>query len=172
MIVEQETLERFWDKVLFTTDCWEWQNCKDGGGYGMFSVNDKLIKVHRFSYEIHKGKIPNGMQIDHLCRVRHCVNPEHLEVVTQKENVLRGVGHTAINARKTHCLRGHLLPKEKDLWGSRNCLECDRLNTREAYKNNPEKNKACVKRWTRNHPNYQKEYQLKRKKMRDESKHE
>jgi hypothetical protein len=84
--------------------------------------------MHRYAYEALVGPIPDGKQIDHLCRNRACCNPEHLEPVTIQENIRRGEGPQAINARKTHCIRGHalsgdnlyLVPKS----GRRNCVIC------------------------------------------------
>ena len=99
--------ERFWLKVQKTDYCWNWKECPDKGGYGHFRLNDKFVMAHRFSYELFKGKISQGLTIDHLCRNPLCVNPEHLEVVTMKENILRGTSFSAINARKTHCPQGH-----------------------------------------------------------------
>jgi len=87
--------------------CWLWTGHINDGGYGTITRNRRNIKAHRFAYETFRGPIPEGMEIDHLCRVRHCVNPDHLEVVTKKTNILRGVSFAAINARKTHCLHGH-----------------------------------------------------------------
>lgn len=72
------------------TKCWEWQLGKDTCGYGCIWFNNKSIKAHRYYYELYKGPIPEGLQVDHLCRVRHCVNPEHLEIVTSAENTRRG----------------------------------------------------------------------------------
>ena len=98
-------------------NCWEWQGYKTKKGYGRIrwrADNNKrnCIAAHRLSYEIHKGNIPEGLTIDHLCRNRLCVNPDHLEAVTNKENILRGAGVCAENLRKTHCKRGHEYKKE------------------------------------------------------------
>jgi hypothetical protein len=82
--------ERFWEKVNKTDTCWLWIAATGRFGYGQFWSKNKMVSVHRFSYELCKGKIPKGMVLDHLCRVRHCVNPEHLEVVTGLENSRRG----------------------------------------------------------------------------------
>lgn len=76
-------------------------------GYGRFSIKSKRYRAHRISYTLHKGAIPKGMTLDHLCRVRGCVNPAHLEVTSMRENTLRGVSPTAVNAQKTHCKHGH-----------------------------------------------------------------
>jgi hypothetical protein len=71
--------------------------------------NGKQIAAHRWSYEDAKGQIPEGMVIDHLCRTSLCVRPDHLEAVSNRENILRGSGPTAVNARKTICKNGHPL---------------------------------------------------------------
>lgn len=78
-------------------------------GYGQVSCGGKLRYVHQVLYEICVGPVTLGMEIDHLCRVRCCANIEHLELVTPKENKLRGVSFSALNAKKTHCIRGHVL---------------------------------------------------------------
>lgn len=100
----------FWAGVSKTESCWPWLGAIASTGYGvMTSADNRKVFAHRVSYELHREPIPDGMVIDHLCRVRHCVNPDHLRVVTNAENVLCGVGLTAENARKTHCKRGHAL---------------------------------------------------------------
>ncbi len=102
--------ERFSAKVRKTQKCWIWLAASTGGksgDYGVMRVGTEMKYAHRISYELFKRKIPRGLQIDHLCRNRKCVNPEHLEVVTQRENLLRGDGATARNSKKTKCKRGH-----------------------------------------------------------------
>jgi len=91
--------ERFFAKVEFTDTCWLWRACLDRYGYGKTAV-----KAHRWVYEFCVGPIPNHLQIDHLCRVRHCVNPDHLELVTSAENTKRGK-----RGGRTHCVHGHPL---------------------------------------------------------------
>lgn len=120
--------DRFWEKVKITKKCWNWKG-KTNRGYGMLWVGKgKSIMPHIFSYRLHKGEIPKGLQIDHLCRNRKCMNPEHLEAVTLKENVLRGNGLSAINSRKTHCKYGHIFDVNNTLnyRGQRHCRKCKR----------------------------------------------
>ena len=122
--------QRFWSKVdkRGPDDCWEWQAGISPNGYGSFWDGAKNVRSHRYSYEERCGPIPEGLVIDHLCRNPLCVNPDHLEPVTDRENVLRGVGPTAQNARKTHCKRGHLLSEEnvyRPTDGFRRCRICE-----------------------------------------------
>jgi hypothetical protein len=99
--------ERFWEKVNKTDTCWLWTGSSLFRGYGQLRVKGKLVLAHRFAYELTIGPIPLGLTLDHLCRTPACVHPQHLEPVTHAENVLRGVGPAAANARKTHCPQGH-----------------------------------------------------------------
>lgn len=96
-------------KINPKTHCWEWLGRKDRQGYGRFNANGKCHSAHRSSYELFIGRIDKGLEIDHLCRVTGCINPEHLEAVTKKENTLRGISFAAINSRKTKCPKGHPL---------------------------------------------------------------
>jgi len=133
--------DRFWSKVNKTDSCWEWTSSKNSSGYGYFGISsDNVVRAHRFSYEHYKGKIPKGLTIDHLCRNRKCVNPEHLEAVTQQENIRRG--ETGLHNRiKSHCQHGHGYTKENTYvyYGKRNCRICRSKYGLEYRKNNPKK---------------------------------
>lgn len=94
-------------KVALKTNCWEWQRTKKAAGYGHMGLKGKYMNAHRYFYQRLVGPIKPGLQIDHLCRNRGCVNPEHMETVTPKVNVLRSNSLFAINARKTECPKGH-----------------------------------------------------------------
>lgn len=127
------TEHRFWSKVKKTDLCWLWtagrfpSSC---GYYGCFRADGRNIRAHRYAYELLVGPIPEGLQLDHLCRNTLCVNPDHLEPVTARENNMRGFGVGAEHARKTHCHRGHPFSDEntrinpKD--GRRICATCHR----------------------------------------------
>lgn len=120
--------------------CWIWQlRCMPTEGYGLIAVNSHPRMAHRVSYETFVGPIPEGLQLDHLCRVRACVNPEHLEPVTARENVLRSpIAQAALNAAKTHCPWEHeYTPENTYLYGPhgrwRLCKACARSRSRKAY---------------------------------------
>ena len=119
-------------REIDSNGCWNYTRAKHGDGYGICFVLDQNIYAHRLSYLLFKGSIEDGLQIDHLCRNLPCFNPDHLELVTVKENVLRGVGATAINAKKTHCPNGHLLEgKRGKKRVIRYCLICTNARRRE-----------------------------------------
>jgi len=113
------------------SDCWLWTASVNSGGYGTFWAGSRAECAHRFSYELHVGPIPPGLSLDHLCRVRLCVNPAHLEPVTPQVNNLRGTGFAATRSKQTHCKRGHVFDAQNTYIktdGCRNCLTCK--NTR------------------------------------------
>jgi hypothetical protein len=137
--------EIFWTRVNKTDDCWLWRGALNSSGYANVFWNGRQANAHRVSYELSVGPIPEGLQIDHLCRVRHCVNPAHLEPVTSKINTLRGVSPLAINSRKTHCQLGHELSGDNlrlEKSGSRVCRECKRIKGRADWPERKKKRNA------------------------------
>jgi len=119
--------ERFWRYVEKSDGCWLWTGFISPTGYAKFGTPS--LYAHRVAYEMEVGPIAEGFDLDHLCRVRHCVNPAHLEPVTHRENVLRGEGLAAKQARKTHCPKGHEYSEANTRLyaGRRYCRECNRL---------------------------------------------
>lgn len=114
--------ERFWSKVSKdeATDCWLWTGALNSDGYGHLSVDGCALLSHRLAYTALVEPIPNGLQIDHLCRVKACCNPAHLEAVTAAENMRRAKAHI------THCPKGHeYTPKNTIMRGQqRTCRAC------------------------------------------------
>lgn len=112
------------------TPCWIWQACTNGDGYGMFMGGGRRQEgAHRFSYKHFRGEIPKHLEVDHICNTPLCVNPNHLQLLTHKQNVMRGSSPSAKYARRTHCSQGHSLDPasgncriEKD--GRRRCIAC------------------------------------------------
>jgi hypothetical protein len=88
-VIRGDDEARFWSYVTKTEGCWEWKGAKDGDGYGHLGVAGSVVGAHRYAYELLVGPIPEGLHLDHLCRNRPCVNPDHLEPVTQAVNVGR-----------------------------------------------------------------------------------
>jgi hypothetical protein len=140
-------MDRFWSKVNKEGPlprrrpelgrCWLWIACRVPGGYGQFYVSKVGVQfAHRVSYELRNGPIPAGLEIDHLCRNRACVNPEHMEVVTTRENTLRGISSPSRNAKKKRCLRGHkfnrIIRTKHGNW--RGCSKCQEISRRKCMR--------------------------------------
>lgn len=112
-----------------TESCWLWKGYVGPNGYGMMSVNGRPTPAHRAVYEAFVGPIPRGLSLDHLCRVRACVNPAHLEPVSQGENIRRGLSPGAISVRTNKCFRGHEFSASNTRYhgdGGRVCRLCRR----------------------------------------------
>ena len=127
-------MERFWSKVdrngpipahhQNLGPCWLWKAGKVRDGYGNFRIGEKQVLAHRWTFERVNGSVPAGMELDHLCRVRHCCNPSHLEIVTRAVNQARGM-----KAQQTHCKNGHPYDEENTYRkpsGRRDCRACVR----------------------------------------------
>jgi len=147
-------ITRFWAKTAIAADCLcrlcavagnpgakcvTWTAAMTKCGYGRFTVEGRRVVPHRFAYEYLIGPIPAGLELDHLCKVRNCLNVTHLEPVTGRENLLRGDTVNARNAAKTHCIRGHeytpentlhARPSKRNPNGQRECRTCRRERDR------------------------------------------
>ena len=129
---------RFWAKVQRggPDECWLWTASKNSCGYGSISFRGRGQRVHRVSLWLHGRDIPEGLVVDHVCRTRLCVNPNHLRVVTNHVNVRENsVAFAAINGDKTHCLNGHPLDGYNLIVrdGKRRCRACDNVRNQEYY---------------------------------------
>jgi hypothetical protein len=123
-----------WYIPIPETGCWIWARSVSGGGYANIRINGKQSVAHRVAYEALRGPIPEGMTLDHLCRVRCCVNPDHMDPVTMQENILRGVSVVAVNAGKTHCKNGHEFTDDNTIRvpAGRQCRICVARRERES----------------------------------------
>jgi hypothetical protein len=133
---KRSVVQLFEERVMRTDGCWLWTGSINVGGYGVVTVggrSGKKLYGHRIAYELFVGPVPDGMELDHLCRNRKCVRPDHLEAVTRQVNVVRGIGPSmlgAINGAKTHCIRGHEFDEINTRIrpsGGRTCRACEKL---------------------------------------------
>jgi HNH endonuclease len=154
--------ERFWAKVNKTDGCWEWTAHIMPNGYGHLQMRRPDGRwghqyAHRLAYELLVGPIPEGLTIDHLCRNRRCVRPDHLEAVTLAENVRRGIDPP----RATHCRRGHPFTPDNtrtDKRGRRTCITCKRASSKADYRRKRTAILARHKAWREANPTYMREY--------------
>lgn len=142
--LEYEVRERFnsrflgYVSIVSESDdtCLEWTGSRTQAGYGKFRVNDGQVSAHRWAYEYERGPIPDGLELDHLCRNRSCVRVDHLEAVTAAENVRRS--HLP-NRNKPLCIRGHDITDPRNVYrdkrGSRICRACRRVYHHRPYNN-------------------------------------
>jgi hypothetical protein len=127
--------DRFWAKVSPepNTGCWLWTGALSGSRkYGSFYYDGRMQKAHRVAYQIFVGPVPDGLDLDHLCRVPSCCNPDHLEPVTRSENLRRSPDMDR-NSNKTHCCRGHKFTAVNTIWrtqGWRGCRACMNMHMR------------------------------------------
>lgn len=140
LINQRDAAYRFWSKVDRVADtelCWLWRSSLSRDGYGRFYVDGRRstrrrVQAHRFAYEDVVGPIPEGLTLDHLCRMRSCVNPYHLEPVTNRENIQRGV----VIRAPSHCPQGHAYDTANTRFrpdGRRRCAECYRIRAHLRY---------------------------------------
>jgi len=137
----RSTLDRFMEKVRKQSDgCWIWTGCKVRLGYGRFRMSKQCnltFSAHQVSWALFRGSVEGGKELDHLCRVPSCVNPDHLEPVPHRENILRGTGFAAVHARKINCNRGHPYSQENTIYYQgksgimRRCRACITARERE-----------------------------------------
>lgn len=142
-VLPKEQLTRFgpspktiWDraaeKIRVDKDGWWWEGTIGGDGYGKLLIGSRATKrstfqAHRVVWTLLRGPIPEGLDLDHLCRQRNCVWPEHLEPVSRKENLRRGEGFPGVRARQTHCINGHAFDEANTYIapnGTRKCRKC------------------------------------------------
>lgn len=143
--MDNKAFDRFFSKVDISDQCWNWLGSNNGDGYGQIWFNGRMVLVHRICFEHFNHKIPDGMVIDHKCRNRSCVNPNHLQVVTLKENIQLGIPYRKDfyntgnrNIKRTHCKRGHEFTQENLVKSAkgRMCRTCHNAYNREYSRKN------------------------------------
>lgn len=121
---------RFWSKVSKTGECWLWIGSLNNNGYGQMRINTRSHLAHRLSYELTYGKISKGLVVNHLCEMPNCVNPKHLEAITQLENVHKGrASRSKPHKQRAYCKNGHsMVPENVYIYkNNRACRECRKL---------------------------------------------
>lgn len=136
-------IDRFFAKVDKSDYCWNWTGTISIKKYGSFSFNGKMMLAHRFAWILENGDIPSNLVIDHICRNRSCVRVEHLRLVSNRENILCGVGASAKNFAKTHCKHGHAFEGDNLVMEGtrRRCRACRKASGMKWLHSNYEKNK-------------------------------
>ncbi len=128
-LVSDQAAARFWAKVDRAGDCWKWTGALDSSGYGRFWFSGKLVAAHRFSLTLAGQTLASGLVVDHICRTRACVNPDHLRQVSNRTNLIENsIAAAAIGVAKALCKRGHPLSGDNlrfNKSGSRRCRACD-----------------------------------------------
>lgn len=157
MAKRQPVKPRFLAKVEKTETCWLWTAWIERNGYGRFWLDGNQHGAHRVAYELFVGPIPKGLQIDHLCRIRHCVNPDHLEPVTAAENFRRSTGpdkRREWGRQNTHCAEGHPYTEENTYRDGRgrSCLTCKKAAARSWYERNREITIQRARQWHESNP--------------------
>lgn len=153
MAKRQPVEPRFLAKVDKTDTCWLWTAWIERTGYGRFWLDGWNQIAHRVAYELYVGPIPEGLEIDHLCRVRRCVNPDHLEPVTTRENVRRMIPHrTSYQSLRDACPNGHPYDEDNTIVTAtgRQCLMCKRDANRAHYLRNRERTIERARQWRLN----------------------
>lgn len=142
--LDSASLDRFTAKITVESPgCWIWTASTNPQGYGVFRLGGKAVGAHRAAWALLVGSIPPGLEVDHLCRVRNCVNPDHMELVTQKVNMARGSVYVLMAARFaaiTECKHGHPFTPENTgthTGGRRYCKTCKKQRLREYEKRRP-----------------------------------
>jgi hypothetical protein len=142
-------------------DCVDFTGALDPRGYGQFRAFVRMLMAHRFAWEAINGPVPEGLELDHLCRRTSCCRVDHLEAVTHRENVLRGESPAAIQARKTHCVRGHEFTDDNTSFDSRQgrrCITCMNDYSRTYYQAYREANRQKQREYDKQRYAANKEY--------------